>query len=133
MKNLTILQNNIKEREEEIRPCPLSQLTPIQETHISITFAHELNTLPVTSTTFLKTHNLLHTSRKQKQKQYPQERRGMNTKWVNGIKEGRTTKTKEKKNASDGGGDRKKTKRRIIAKVGINKDSEKPKNMDLVT
>jgi hypothetical protein len=68
LRNWTILQKNIKEREEEIRPCPLSQFTPIQETHTSITFAHELRTLLVASTVFLKSRIPFHTFRKQKQK-----------------------------------------------------------------
>jgi hypothetical protein len=54
---IPIFQKNRKEREEEIRPCPLSHLTLIQESYTSITFTHELNTLPLASTPFLKTHS----------------------------------------------------------------------------
>jgi hypothetical protein len=54
-------------------------------------------------------------------------------KWVNGIEKGRTIKTKEKRNASDGGGDKREIERTTTAKAGTNKESKKPKNMDLVT
>jgi len=56
----------------------------------------------------------------------------MNTKWINGIEEGRPKKTDEKINASDGGGDRTKTKRITTTKAGTHKKSEKPRILDLV-
>ncbi len=40
-------------------------------------------------------------------------------KWVNGIEEGKTIKTKKKINACDGGGDRTKTKRITTTKAPI--------------
>jgi len=56
----------------------------------------------------------------------------MNTKWINGIEEGRPTETAEKRNAGDGGGERTKTKRTTSTKGGTHKKSEKPRNLDLV-
>ncbi len=56
----------------------------------------------------------------------------MNTKWVNGIEEGRTTETEKRRNANDGGGDGTKIKRTTATKASIQKESEKPKNLDLV-
>jgi hypothetical protein len=38
-------RKNRKEKEEDTRPCPLLQPTPIQETCASTTFAHELRTM----------------------------------------------------------------------------------------
>jgi hypothetical protein len=100
--------------------------------HASITFTHELCTLPVASTAFLKNRSPLHTSRKQKQERYTQERSGMNTKWINGIEEERPIKTDEKRNAGDSGGDKKKTDRTIATKASTHKEGEKPINLDLM-
>jgi hypothetical protein len=43
----------------------------------------------------------------------------MNTKWVNGIEEGRTTETEKRRNANDGGGDGTKIKRTTATKASI--------------
>ncbi len=48
-------------------------------------------------------------------------------------KKGRTTKTKEKRNASDGGGDMREIEKTTVAKAGTNKESKKPKNIDPMT
>jgi hypothetical protein len=56
----------------------------------------------------------------------------MNTKWENGIEEGRTTEIEERINASDGGGDGTKIERTTTTKASIQKENEKPQNLDLV-
>ncbi len=112
LKNLTILQKNIKEREEEIRSCPLLQLTIIQETHTPITFTHKLGTLLVASTTFLKTNNPPSHIKETKTRTIPTRTKWNEYEMGKWYKRGEIYKREEKRNASDGGGDRRKIERR---------------------